>query len=130
VTESPCPCGSDTLYSACCGRFHAGGIPETAEQLMRSRYSAYVLELRDYLLATWHPSTRPADLDLGDAPQTRWLGLKITSTMAGGPDDAQGTVAFVARCKIGGRAHRMEETSRFVREQGRWWYLDGDVRRA
>ncbi len=90
---------------------------------MRSRYSAYVLKLSDYLLATWHPSTRPASLDF--EPGQRWLGLQV---LAGHhPDDGHATVAFVARSKLAGRAQRLAETSRFVREGGRWFYVDGDL---
>lgn len=91
---------------------------------MRSRYSAFVLGLRDYLLATWHPATRPAELELTTEPPTKWLGLEVKRTAATGTDTA--TVEFVARHKIGGRAHRLHETSRFVREDGRWYYLDGE----
>ena len=91
---------------------------------MRSRYSAYVLALEPYLLATWHPSTRPESLDLDDGTQTRWLGLDIRKHQSTGPDTA--LVEFVARYKIAGRAHRLHESSRFVREQGHWFYLDGE----
>jgi len=87
---------------------------------MRSRYCAYVLQLTDYLLDTWHPSTAPGELDLSPV---KWLGLEVRATQASG--DA-GVVEFVARCRDGqGRAQRMHETSRFVREQGRWYYIDG-----
>ena len=92
---------------------------------MRSRYSAYVLGLTDYLLATWHPSTRPATLEPWDA-SLNWLGLEIRAHAQ--PDENHGTVEFVARSKRGGRAHRLHETSRFVREDGRWLYVDGDVK--
>ena len=88
---------------------------------MRSRYSAYVLGLEDYLLATWHASTRPATLNLKDGPPTKWVGLEITAQAQEG-DTA--TVEFVARCKVGGRAQRMHEISHFVREDGRWYYVD------
>ncbi len=92
---------------------------------MRSRYSAYVLGLADYLLATWHPSTRPAAI-APDPPGLRWLGLELRRHA---PQDADhATVEFVARSKLGGRAHRLHETSRFVREGGRWFYLDGTMR--
>ena len=86
---------------------------------MRSRYSAYVLGLIDYLLGTWHPSTAPGELEL---PPVKWLGLEVRHTEAAG--DA-GVVEFVARCKDNGRAERMHETSRFVRQEGRWLYIDG-----
>jgi len=91
---------------------------------MRSRYSAFVRGLHDYLLATWHPSTRPASIE-ADPPGLRWLGLDVKT--AGMQDPDHGTVEFVARSKLGGRAHRLHETSRFVREQGRWLYVDGDI---
>lgn len=91
---------------------------------MRSRYSAYTLGLHDYLLATWHPSTRPAQLE-PDPPGLKWLGLEVRRHERQG--DERATVSFVARSKLGGRAHRLQETSRFVREGGRWFYVDGDV---
>jgi SEC-C motif-containing protein len=90
---------------------------------MRSRYSAYVLGRVDYLLATWHPSTRPAALTID--PAVRWLGLEIRHHQPIDADHA--TVEFVARSKQAGRAHRLHETSRFVREAGRWTYIDGDI---
>lgn len=96
----------------------------TAEALMRSRYSAFVLGERDYLLATWHPDTRPGSLD-ADPPGLRWLGLDVRRHTV--QDDTHATVEFVARSKLSGRAHRLHETSRFVREDGRWYYLDGDT---
>ena len=86
---------------------------------MRSRYSAYVLRLRDYLLATWYPATAPGDLEL---QPVKWLGLEVRHAAATG--DA-GVVEFVARCREQGRAQRMHEISRFVREGGRWYYIDG-----
>lgn len=92
---------------------------------MRSRYSAFVLALHDYLLATWHASTRPADLG-ADEPGLKWLGLEVKRHQQ--QDDDHATVEFVARSKLGGRAHRLHETSRFVREQGCWYYVDGDIR--
>lgn len=119
-----CPCGSGCAYFVCCGRFVEGdALPATAEQLMRSRYTAYALSHGDYLLATWHPSTRPLRLDFD--PTQRWLGLKIVRCEAGSAGDSEGAVAFVARSKRGGRAQRLEEDSRFVRENGRWYYLYG-----
>jgi len=90
---------------------------------MRSRYCAYALGLADYLLATWHPTTRPPDLDLADG--LKWLGLSVLRHELTGPDGA--VVEFVARYKSGGRAGRMSEVSSFVREAGRWYYVDGEV---
>ncbi len=122
-TDSPCPCESGASYGECCGRWHAGlsaGVHAgTPEALMRSRYSAYVLGLIEYLLATWHGSTVPGDLEL---PRVKWLGLEVRHAEESG--DA-GVVEFVARLRDGGRAQHMHETSRFVRVQGRWYYIDG-----
>jgi SEC-C motif-containing protein len=104
---------------------HEGQTAATAEALMRSRYSAYVLGLEDYLLATWHPSTRPRTLGLAGQART-WLGLSVTQHR---PDGDRATVEFVARSRIGGgSAQRLHELSRFVREDGRWFYVDGDIR--
>jgi SEC-C motif-containing protein len=92
---------------------------------MRSRYSAYVLKLEDYLLATWHPDTRPAELDLA-ADDSKWLGLEVKKHAA--QDASHATVEFVARYRIAGRGYRLHEISRFVREDGSWFYLDGDLK--
>jgi SEC-C motif-containing protein len=125
--NTPCPCGLPRDYEDCCGRYTSGSIPApTAEALMRSRYTAYTLHLEPYLLATWHPSTRPATLDLNTEPQPKWLGLQVKRHQQTG--DSHAEVEFIARYKIGGRAHRLHETSRFVHEEGRWYYLDGDVK--
>ena len=126
----PCPCGSTQTYAVCCGRWHtehatSGKLTAPApEALMRSRYSAFVLDLRPYLLASWHASTRPADLEPPE-PGLKWLGLDVKRTAM--LDAAHGTVEFIARSKLGGRAHRLHEVSRFVRENGEWFYVDGDL---
>jgi len=123
-----CDCGSARPYADCCGRYHSGLLhlqAPNAEALMRSRYSAYTRGLADYLIATWHPSTRPAALE-PRPPGLRWLGLEVRRCAIQDGDHA--TVEFVARSKLGGRAQRLHETSRFVCEQGRWYYVDGDVR--
>lgn len=91
---------------------------------MRSRYTAYVLQHEDYLLATWHADTRPATLDLAASSPDSWLGLTVRQHVQ--QDENHATVEFVARYKVGGRAHRMHEISRFVREAGRWLYRDGE----
>ena len=91
---------------------------------MRSRYSAFVRGQEEYLLATWHASTRPAALNLAAEPQPKWLGLEVRAQTETG--DAA-TVEFVARRKIGGRAQGLHEISRFVREEGRWYYVDGNA---
>ena len=118
---SACPCGGGD-YERCCGVYHAGPAAGNAEQLMRSRYSAYVLGLSEYLHATWHASTRPALDELEGDAGSKWLGLEVKRHEA---NDDQATVEFVARYKLDGRAHRLHEISRFVREGGRWFYLDG-----
>jgi len=123
---SACPCGSSQAYPACCGRWHDGAAALTAEALMRSRYSAFVLGLEPYLLATWHASTRPAALNLAADGDTKWLGLEVRK--ACNQDDDHATVEFVARYRIAGRGHRLHELSRFVREDGRWFYIDGEMR--
>lgn len=95
---------------------------------MRSRYSAYVLGLEPYLLATWHASTRPAGLNLGEDTGRKWLGLNVKRHQV--QDDSHATVEFVARYRVAGRGQRLHETSRFVREDGRWYYLDGEFEGA
>lgn len=92
---------------------------------MRSRFSAFALGLPEYLLSSWHPSTRPSSLEL-DADQ-RWTRLDVLSTQAGGPFDSRGTVAFRAWWRTDTERGTLEETSDFVRERGRWSYLDGVV---
>ena len=88
---------------------------------MCSRYTAYAMRDEAYLLATWHPSTRPASLDLAADTETKWIGLDVKNAEATGADSA--VVEFVARYKLGGRAQRLHEVSRFVREQSRWYYV-------
>jgi SEC-C motif-containing protein len=124
--KEPCPCGSGRAYGQCCGLYHAGnGVPApTAEALMRSRYCAYVLELEDYLRATWHASTCPASLDLTAPPVPKWIGLDIRRVSAS-ENLVESQVEFVARYKINGKAHKLHEVSDFVREDGRWYYLSG-----
>ncbi len=119
-----CPCGSGLTYPDCCGRYHCGQVVPDAESLMRSRYSAYVLQMEAYLLATWHASTRPATLDLAADRAVKWTGLQILSRMQQAQD---ATVEFVARYKVNGRAGRMHEISRFVCENSAWYYVDGVV---
>lgn len=122
-----CPCsGGSKRYTDCCGRFLDGGeaIP-TAEALMRSRYTAYTLGREDYLLATWCYRTRPASLELSNGPHSKWLGLEVRRYEQLDSDHA--VVEFVARYKVNGRAHRLHEISRFVRETGQWFYVNGDI---
>ena len=120
-----CPCGSALLYAACCEPLHRGAAAATAEALMRSRYSAYVLKLEPYLLDTWHATTRPTALGLAaQVPSPRWLGLEVRRHEAAAD---KAVVEFVARYRVGGgRAQRLHETSRFQRDSGRWYYVDGE----
>ncbi|KQX77454.1 YchJ family protein [Streptomyces sp. Root1310] len=116
-----CPCGLPAAYEACCGRFHAGGgSAPTAEELMRSRYSAFVRGDVGYLLRTWHPRTRPERLELD--PGMRWTGLEILGTADGSAFHTTGTVEFRASYR-GGALH---ERSRFERVAGAWVYVDGE----
>jgi SEC-C motif-containing protein len=125
---TPCPCGRTTSkgqalsLDTCCGPYHANHNAPDAESLMRSRYSAFVLGDVPYLLATWHSSQRPAELTLETGG--KWLGLEIKQHRVTSPDTAE--VEFVARFRVGGKAVRQHERSRFVREDGRWFYVDGD----
>ncbi|KVW93291.1 YchJ family protein [Thiobacillus denitrificans] len=126
MSGARCPCGSGRLYAVCCGPLHAGAPAPDAESLMRSRYSAYVMGLEDYLRATWHSDTRPAAIELETTPPPRWLGLAVKAHTP--LDDSHATVEFVARYKLNGRAFRLHESSRFERVDGRWLYVDGEIR--
>jgi SEC-C motif-containing protein len=120
--EARCPCGTGLQFGECCGPFLAGRTAApTAVQLMRSRYTAFVVGDAEYLLATWHPSTRPRTLELD--PGIAWRSLEIVRTVRGGPLDRDGIVEFVARYAADGERAALRETSRFVRED-RWRYVD------
>lgn len=121
-STTPCPCGSSACYAECCRRWHDGEAAPTAQALMRSRYSAFVLQRADHLLASWHATRRPPAIDF--EPGVQWLGLDVRAHHT---DGDRATVEFVARSKLGGRATRLHERSRFVREHGRWFYVDGDL---
>ena len=122
-TPTPSPCGSNSSYEACCGRFHRKeAFAPNAEALMRSRYSAFVKKDVEYLLATWHASTRPTDLTLDDP--IRWMSLKVVEFV---PGETDAFVTFKARGKYSGRAFCQSEKSRFVFEEGAWYYVDGEV---
>jgi SEC-C motif-containing protein len=116
-----CPCGTGLGFGECCGRFLSGdATAPTAQQLMRSRYTAFVVGDVAYLLATWHPSTRPAHLELD--PGIAWRSLEIVRSERGGPLDREGTVEFAARYRADGERGVLHETSRFVRDD-RWRYV-------
>ncbi|GAA1966442.1 YchJ family protein [Agromyces allii] len=126
--ESPapgnrCPCTSGLTFGECCGRRIVDGEPApTAAQLMRSRFTAFAIGDAPYLLATWHASTRPRELDLD--PEIRWLRLDLLRTEQGGPLDRTGVVEFAAYYRHDGERGIQQEVSSFVREGGRWFYVD------
>jgi SEC-C motif-containing protein len=127
MISGSCPCGSELAFTECCGVFISGANrPDTATQLMSSRYTAYCLRDGPYLLKTWHPSTRPAALDFS-ADDTEWLDLQIIRHESGRCGDAEGKVCFVASYRQGGTIRWLRELSRFVRESGEWFYLDGVI---
>lgn len=122
LSIQPCPCGSSYSFSKCCELFLSyKEIPKTAEQLMRSRYCAFVTENEAYLLKTWQLNKRPKNVDFDH--KTKWLGLKIIQCKAGLTSDTHGWVQFVARYKITGKAERIEELSYFVKEGEQWLYV-------
>jgi SEC-C motif-containing protein len=126
-----CPCCSGSTYARCCEPYLLGKkAPETAEKLMRSRFSAYAVGLAAYLAATTAAAEREK-LDMRELKEycrsLRCLGLEILSTRAGGPEDEVGEVTFRAKLVLNGRRFLHKEHSRFVREDGRWVYRDGDV---
>ena len=129
---TPCPCGQTDVrkkplhYANCCGRFidafDTTPAPD-AQSLMRSRYSAFVLERADYLRSTWDATTRLPDFTI--QPGAKWLGLEVRAARSTGTDSAE--VEFVARYRMDGRAVRVHERSRFLRIGERWFYVDGDA---
>jgi SEC-C motif-containing protein len=124
VSPRTCPCGTGLLYAECCGRLHDGtSTAATAEQLMRSRFSAFAVGDPAYLLASWHSDTRPQHVDLD--PRIRWTALEVLATTGGGLLEAEGTVEFRAHSVVDRAAGTQHENSRFVREDGQWRYLDG-----
>lgn len=128
----PCPCTSKKPYDRCCGPFHAGtAAPETAELLMRSRFSAYALGKVDYLIAT-RPEAKRAEENRDELIQycksVQCVGLKIVSKEKGGPADETGVVTFHASLQAQGRRSLHIETSAFARENGKWVYVDGVVK--
>ena len=136
-SPAPCPCGGGS-FASCCAPFLAGdAVPPSAEQLMRSRYSAFALRDEAYLRATWHASTLPPSPIVDPDEKLQWLGLEVKSALRlrqrkanlPEPQDSD-TVEFVARFKVGGRAHRLHEVSTFGRAADsagvlRWFYVDG-----
>lgn len=125
---SPCLCCSTVAYGECCQPFHTGEkIPVTAEALMRSRYTAYALHNGVYLQATWDVTKRPERIDFSKE-NIDWLRLEITETKKGGVKDNKGLVTFKAYYMQDGEEHVMNEISRFTKQSGRWFYLDGVIK--
>lgn len=119
-----CPCTSGDAFDTCCEPILAGrAAAPTAVRLMRSRFTAFTTGDAAHLLRSWHPSTRPGELELDD--ETRWMRLDILETAAGGPFDTDGIVAFEAFFRQDGAPGSMRERSRFVRENRTWLYVDG-----
>ena len=122
--KDACPCGRGPAFEACCGRHIGTGVPAPdAESLMRSRYTAFVRGDAVHLLATWHVSTRPASIGFDEG--VKWLALEVKRHTP--IDEGHAEVEFVARSRLQGRGQRLHERSRFVREDGHWFYVDGDL---
>ncbi|GAA2477312.1 YchJ family metal-binding protein [Winogradskya consettensis] len=117
---SGCPCGFGLPYEECCGPAHEGKAPATAEALMRSRYAAFALDNEAYVLKSWHPETRPAEVE--PDPNLRWVSLVVIESSGGGMFDAEGQVEFRAHYRDRGKPGEMRERSRFVRHDGQWVY--------
>ena len=123
-----CPCNSKEELEECCGPILAGTkLAPTAETLMRSRYVAYVLEDYPHVLRTCHETTRPDEDEFDDGQKVDWCGLEIRHTEAGGEDDDEGVVEFVASYKTKGAVLGLHEKASFIKEDGQWFYVDGDI---
>lgn len=122
-----CPCGSGLTFVGCCGPVVAGErLASTATELMRSRYTAFAVADVDHLVRSWHPRTRPGQIELDD---TTWIALEIIDTVDGGQGELTGAVEFRAHWSRRGAKGIRHERSRFERRAGRWLYLDGDLTR-
>lgn len=125
-----CPCGSGDVFGACCApvlrRERRAG---TAQALMRSRFTAFAVRDLEHLLRSWHPRTRPSQEELAGslAQEVRWLRLDVLAAERGGPFDDEGTVEFTASSKTSSGRQQQHEVSRFVREEGSWLYVDGEL---
>lgn len=120
--SAACPCGLTEPYEECCGALHGGRrTAATAEELMRSRYSAYVVRDADYLLRSWAPVTRPRSVEFDE--DLVWTGLEILGRTGGSAFHTEGTVEFRASCVLDGQPGVLREDSRFVRRaDGGWLY--------
>ncbi|KRB37676.1 YchJ family protein [Microbacterium sp. Root180] len=123
--DAACPCGTGERFGGCCAPLLRGAAAPTAERLMRSRYTAFVVGDARYLEETWHPGTRPDAVELD--PAQRWTALEVLDAEVGSVDDTRGVVEFRALWRHGRERGELHERSRFRRQGGRWWYLDGIV---
>lgn len=125
---SLCPCCSEKEFDSCCGPYLEGiAQAPTAEALMRSRYTAHVLRKYPYLLSSCHSDTRPEDEEFEGDTDIRWTGMEILRTERGGVDDSEGIVEFIASYQVKGKPGRVHEIGSFVREDGQWFYVEGDI---
>jgi SEC-C motif domain protein len=123
--QQQCHCGSKELLTECCLPIIRGEKKaETAEQLMRSRYTAFDRQNNEYLLSSWAKETRPKQLDIDEVP-VKWIGLEVLETEEGSAQDDSGTVGFIATFIVSGHLCHLREKSRFLKEDGLWYYLDG-----
>jgi SEC-C motif-containing protein len=126
ITDAtPCPCGLDQPYGDCCARAHRGRQPATAEELMRARFSAFTLDEAAYVLSSWHPATRPAEVE--PDPDLRWMRLEVIESTGGSLFDAEGVVEYRAHYRDRGRPGDLHERSRFVRHEGGVWAYWGPI---
>jgi len=125
--KGQCPCCSGRQFEDCCSPvLHDQSLATTAEQLMRSRYTAFTLANNDYLIKSWAVQTRPEEIQTED-DSTQWLGLEIEECENGKPADATGSVTFTASFLSGGHLCKLHEKSVFIREDNLWYYLDGET---
>jgi len=124
--NDPCPCGSSAAFNSCCLPMLEGKTQATSpEQLMRSRYTAFAMEEEKYILETWHARTRPKQLNFADHPVV-WLGLSVDPVQHPAATATEGVVSFTASYLEEGLLCRLHETSKFLMENGSWFYLKGD----
>lgn len=129
LNPNPCYCGKDSPFDACCGRIHANiGLADTAESLMRARFSAYRIDNLDFIRQSWHSSTCPSDVEANEEG-FQWLGLDIINT-TGGADDNEAEVEFIASYSLNGQDGKLHELSQFARENKQWRYLDGKLEKG
>ena len=121
-----CPCNSGKNYKECCKPYHKGKDPKTALILMRARYSAYIKGRDSFIEDTWHPSTRPENIDFDS--DIKWTSLEIQDTKLGTESDDTGFVTFYIRFIKDGFPGAMTEISEFIKESDRWYYLKGIIK--